>query len=58
MFRRLRELITTFRDVWECISSRLGDVAEGLKPERIQEPAAPDDPDDPETASEDSRKQG
>ena len=60
MFRKLCELFRTFlgnffRDVWQCISSRLDNTAEGLKPERIQEPAAPDDP---ETVSEGNRKKG
>lgn len=47
-FRRFWERITaavdTLRGIWQCISAGLEDLAGGLKPERIQEPAAPDDP--------------
>ncbi len=58
ILRRLWEFITAslevlFRDLWECITARLGAVAEALKPERIQDPAAPDDSQaDPETDPE------
>ncbi len=35
----------TVTAIWQCIASSLGDLAAALKPERIQDPAAPDDPD-------------
>ncbi len=63
ILRRLWEFITALLDVlgrlWECITAGLDSLAEALKPERIQEPAPPDDPDnDPETVSEGSRRNG
>ncbi len=64
IWERATELVATFRAVWLCISASLGEFADGLKAERVQEPAAPDvapearKRDTADTGSEGSGKSG
>ncbi len=50
LWERITAAVATVRAVWQCITASLGEIADGLKAERVQKPAT----DDPETGSDDS----